>query len=251
MIDNELRTVTESGLQVVGRLLGNENSGKLIICSHGFGVLSDSHGMYNVICETFKDTHLTARFHYVSVDDFTNSTYVYEFSRQVEKIKTVYDKIVKKFDIKEIIIISHSQGCIVTSLYLKKYLPKVDKVILLSFPPSTDIVKKMLSFFGKRVGSKVNLGGLSEFTRSNGMKTFVPADFWKEAKIINSIELYQFVEKSYHTYFVRATNDTVVNPAEYKDLKLDQLKNYYELPGDHDYKKDKRVGLLTLLDKII
>ena len=251
MIEAGLRTITESGIQVDGKILGNENSGQLIICSHGFGVLSDSHGMYNQICETFKDSYLTARFHYVSVDELTNSTYVYEFSRQVQKLKTVYEKLVKKYNIKKVVIIAHSQGCTITSLFLKEFSPLVDKVIMLAYPPNTDISQKMFKFFGSRVGAKINLKGLSTFPRSNGMTTIVPAVFWTEADKTNPPELFKYVNSRYDTYFIRATGDTVVSSDKYYLLDPKNLKHYYELPNDHDFKEDKRLGLLNLLNNIL
>lgn len=251
MINLDLRTITESGLQVNGKILGNENSHKLIICSHGFGVLSDSHGMYNQICETFKDSYLTARFHYVSVDKLANSTYVYEYSRQVEKLKTVYDKLVEKYNISEVIIISHSQGCTITSLFLQKYKPKVDKVIFLAYPPNSDITKKMTRFFGSRDGAKIDIDGLSTFPRSDGSATIVPPAFWKDADKTNPPELFKQVNLDYETYFIRAMQDTVVSVDKYHLLDPSTLKHYYELPNVHGFSDDDRQGLLTLLSDLL
>lgn len=251
MIDTALRTITESGLQVIGRLLGSENSRKLIICSHGFGVLSDSHGMYNQICETFKDSYLTARFHYVSVDELTNSTYVYEYSRQVEKLKTIYDKLVEKYNISEVVIISHSQGCTITSLFLEKYKPKVDKVIFLAYPPNSDITNKMTRFFGNRDGAKIDMDGLSTFPRSDGSTTIVPPAFWQDADKANPPELFKVVNQEYDTYFVRAMRDEVVAVDKYHLLDPTSLKHYFELPNVHGFSDDDRLGLITLLHEIL
>jgi len=149
MIDTVLRTITDSGLQIVGRMIGNENSDQLLVFSHGFGVKSDSRGIFTMINESFKDHFLGVGFHYVSVDDFTGSTFVYPFSTQVEKLMTVIEKVQDKYGKKRITIIGHSQGCLIPSIMLKSHPMEIEKLILLSPSPSTDLVKKMTSYWGE------------------------------------------------------------------------------------------------------
>ena len=251
MIDIELRTISDSGLQVVGRILGNEMSDKLLVCSHGFGVKSDSGGIFNMVCESFKEQFLTVRIHYVSIDDFTDSTFVYEFSKQVEKLMTVIQKTQEKYGSKKITIIGHSQGCLIPSLMLQKYPMEIEKLILLAPSPTTDLVNKMTSYWGKRVGSEVNLKGKSVFARANGSTTYLPAAFWEEAKKTVPLDAFKFVESHYPTYFIRALDDTVVLKEDYEKLKELHPKNYYELKNGHDFKEDNRLALLTVLNEIL
>lgn len=133
----------------------------------------------------------------------------------------------------------------------EKYQPKVDKAIFLAYPPNSDITNKMTKFFGSRAGSKIDMNGLSTFPRSNGMTTIVPSTFWKEADQTNPPELFKLVNDSYDAYFVRAMQDTVVASDKYHLLDPHSFKHYYELPNDHDFKEDKRLGLLTLLNSIL
>ncbi|PIY17104.1 hypothetical protein CO112_02105 [Candidatus Dojkabacteria bacterium CG_4_9_14_3_um_filter_150_Dojkabacteria_WS6_41_13] len=251
MINIVLRTITNSGLQVVGYLLGNENSNRLLVCSHGFGVKSDSRGIFTMVKESFKDHFLGVGFHYVSVDDFTGSTFVYEFSTQVQKLLTVIEKVQGKYGKKRITIIGHSQGCLIPSLMLRDHPMEIEKLILLSPSPTTDLVRKMTSYWGNRVGSTVDLNGLSAFSRSDGAITYVPAAFWKEAKTTFPVELFKFVADNYPTYFVRPINDEVVPEKDYALLKALKPKHYFELKNGHDYKEDNRIGLLGLLNKIL
>lgn len=251
MIDLDLRTITESGLQVSGKILGNELSDTLLICSHGFGVKSDSWGMFNIICEALRDKCLTIRFHYVSIDDFTDSTYVYSYSKQVEKLETVIQKMQQKYGVKKVVIIGHSQGCLIPCIYLQTTNQKIEKLLLLSPSPSTNIAEKMKSHFGGREGSEFNLEGLSVAVRSNGSKTYIPKEFWIDAEKTNPIDLFTYAIENQNTYFIRAKNDTVVSEANNNLLKELNPKNYYELPNDHDYKEDNRVGLLSLITKIL
>lgn len=251
MLDEELRTITNSGVQVIGRLVGDETGDRLLICSHGFGVKSDSRGIFSTVNEAFKDHFLGVGFNYVSVDDFTGSTYVYEFSKQVEKLRTVIEKVQDKFGKKRITIIGHSQGCLIPSLMLEETPIELEKLIYLSPSPTADLVKKMTSYWGKRVGANIDIHGLSTFVRSDGAINYVPAAFWAEAKDISPLEVFKSVEEKYHPYFVRPMEDSVVTEQDYEALKAMKPKRFYELPGGHDFKEDNRIGLLGLLNKIL
>lgn len=251
MIEQELHTITRSGIQVNGKILGEENTGQLLICAHGFGVKSDSWGMYNIICEVFKYQFLTTRFHFTSFDDFTNDTYVFPYSTQVEKLSTVINKMEEKFKTSQTTIIAHSQGTIVTSMFLKKFMPKIKKVVFLAPPVQADLVEKMTGYFGERPGSEVNLDGTSIFTRSNGSRTYVPKEFWSEAKNVNPLEELKWVSKNYNTVFVRPMQDKVVKDAEYEKLSYANIGKIYELQNGHDFIEDNRAGLLQLLNKIL
>jgi hypothetical protein len=109
----------------------------------------------------------------------------------------------------------------------------------------------MTKFFGSRDGAKIDLNGLSTFPRSNGMTTIVPSEFWRDADNTNPPELFKWVNQNYDAYFVRAMQDTVVASDKYHLLDPKTLKHYHELPNDHDFKEDKRLGLLTLLNQIL
>jgi predicted esterase len=251
MINEKLLTVSENGLQVVGRISGNENSDEILIFSHGFGVKSDSRQMFTKICEHFQDKYLTVRFHYVSVDDFANTTYAHEYSKQVEKLKTVIDRISAKFPEKSITIIAHSQGCYMPPLLLKSYPYKIKKLILLAPPPTQNLIEKMKLNFSKRPGSTLNIDGNSILLRSNKSQTILPSQFWKEAALLDPISLYKDVNEKYETHFIIAKNDTAVIYDDYKNFNPLGLKNVYYLENDHEFKEDGMKGLIGLLEKIL
>lgn len=97
MIDDSLRLSTPNGQQIIGRITGNEQSDQILVFSHGFGVKSDSRGMFNLLVDTFKDKYLTVRFHYVIVDDITQETVASSYSEQTEKLLTVINKVQQKY----------------------------------------------------------------------------------------------------------------------------------------------------------
>jgi len=251
MIDETLITLTESGKQVVGKILGNPNSDKILICSHGFGVDSNSSGMFSLITEMYKDSYLTIKFHYVSKDDFTGDTYVHPFSIQKEKLRTVIEKVTKKYPGKTITLLSHSQGCFISSMYLKESNRKIDQVIMLAPPLTTDLVKKMTSYFLQKQGTKINIQGKSILKRSVGNNTYVPKEFWEEADNFKPLPLYKELNNTYKIHFIVATKDTVLDVNTFEQLRSFNPKYYYELPNDHNFNEDKWLGLLGVLKDIL
>lgn len=250
-IDKELLTISANGLQIVGHVLGNEDAPRVLICCHGFGVTSDSWGMYKHICEEFKDEYLTVRFNFVSVDEFAGITYVHEYSKQVEKLKTVVDKFKERYPDKRFTIIGHSQGTFIPPLFLKIYNYDIDKLILLAPPATPDITLKMKEYFQNRPNTMIDFNSVTTIQRSDGSKTVVPVDFWKEAGLVDPISLFRYVDSNHDTYFVWAKEDPVLSIAEYTTLKSIEPKKLFELSGDHDFKNDNWRGLIKLLKQII
>jgi pimeloyl-ACP methyl ester carboxylesterase len=251
MIDEKLLTVSDNGLQVVGRIVGNENAERVIIFSHGFGVKSDSRQMFTKVGESLKENFLLVRFHYVSVDDFANTTYAHEYSKQVEKLKTVIDRVIAKYPNKKVTIIAHSQGCYIPPLLLKKYNYEIEKLILLAPPPTQNIVDKFKAKFTNRPGSVLNMEGNSELLRSDESKTIIPSQFWTEAALLDPISLYKDVIEKVETHFVIAKNDTVLIYKDYKNFEPLHLKNIYYLENDHNFEEDGMKGVIQLISTIL
>lgn len=252
MLDQTMYTITDSGLQIVGKILGNESSDKILLFSHGFGVDSNSSGMFSLLSEMFKDKFLTVRFHYVSTDDFTGNTYVHPFSIQLEKFSSIVEKIKEKYPEKGIYVISHSQGCFISSMYQQSRREKrLEKFIFLSPPASTNLTKKMITYFSKKSNSKVDLGGISVLERSQGNKTYVPKSFWDEADKLDPLSLYRFMDKNFDCHFVIAENDTVLDRSEQDSLTAMKPKHFYRLPNDHNYKEDNMLGLMELMSRLL
>jgi hypothetical protein len=205
-----------------------------------------------MICDRYKYKYLTARFHYVSIDNFTDQTFVPEYSKQVEKLKTMIENITTKYpQIEEITIIGHSQGCFIPALYLKETGLTIKKLILLSPPATTDVARKMVEYFRRRKGTVIDMKGTSILKRSNGSETIVPKEFWLQAEKTNPLEAYKYVNSRYDVVFVRPMGDQVVTAKDYENLNSIGKIKLHELPGDHDYKEDNREGILGLLDQLL
>lgn len=251
IIEQQLLLTSKSGRQIVGKITGNIESNRIAVFVHGFGVMSDSRKTYTEISKSFEEKILSVRFHLVSVDTFNNEIYTPGFDEQTEILKTVLDSVIMKFSGKEIILIAHSQGCYVVGKLLKESDYDLNKVILLSPLIREDIGRKLVEKFSKREGSIVNISGLSRFVRTDGTITLIPSEFWIQAKKINSIELFKYLDSNYDTYFVWTKGDITTKSNEYVQLKKQTFMKYFEIEGDHDYRNNGNIDELIKFLKTV
>ncbi|MCC7304066.1 alpha/beta hydrolase [bacterium] len=249
MIDEQLRIATDSGKQVIGRVTGNEASDTVLIFSHGFGVKSDSRGMFNQIVTHFQTRDLTVRFHYVITDDITQDTFATNYSEQVEKLHTVIERVQKKYGKKKIVIISHSRGCGITCRYIveQKILPRLH--IMLAPPTTVENSTRTREKFKKREGAVLNRTGISIYPRSDGTKTFIPSNYWDEAESMNPLEVYAQATTLVPTTIIWGTLDTTVGQDKLPELEKLGVKRLVKLPNSHDFTEDNVVGVIKILDE--
>jgi len=249
MIDESLRIATNSGKQVLGRISGNEESDTVVIFSHGFGVKSDSRGMFNKICAAFHEKLLTVRFHFVTIDDFTQDTYVTSYTEQIEKLTTVVEKVMQRYPDKKVILIGHSQGCWITSAYVAQAKVLPVKHIMLAPSPTVDVATRMRVKFETREGSVLDEQGTSVLPRTDGSNTFVLPSFWIDAKKINPYDLIKAAAKIMPPVIVWGTNDALRTAENFEEINTLPRVTLYELPNGHDFSEDDAAGLIEVLKK--
>src|SRR5688500_4803226 len=117
-----------------------------IIFSHGFGVRADARGMFTEIaanfpeyqCEMFDYNHILKN----------GDIEVAPLNDQAKKLQDILNKQKDK-----VILIAHSQGCIVAGVV---DLENVKKVILLA-PPENVSMQRVINKLMKKPGAEVNL----------------------------------------------------------------------------------------------
>lgn len=251
LIDERLLLISPSHHQIVGRISGNLDSEKVVVLCHGFGVKSDSRGMYNHICNELGTDFLFVRFHFVKVDTLNNTSFTPTITSQVETLKTVVNSLISKHPDKKISLVGHSQGCYVVSKLLNENHYNVEEVVLLGPPTRENVGKVIVEKWKKKEGSEVDLTGISSLKRTDGSTTLVPKEFWEDASDLNSKKLFKFVDENFNAHFVWAKGDSIEKPQEYSNLLELKVKNLYELEGDHDFKTDGWVGLVKLLKNLL
>jgi len=247
MIDESLRIATNSGKQVLGRISGNEESDTVMIFSHGFGVKSDSRGMFNKICDAFQHRFLTVRFHFVTIDDFAQDTYVTSYSEQIEKLTTVVEKIMQRYPGKKVILIGHSQGCWITSAYVAQANVLPTKHIMLAPSPTVDVATRMRVKLETREGSVLDEQGTSIFPRTDGSKTIILSSFWEDAEKLNPLVYLISAAKRLPPVIVWGTLDTLRTAENFEKIKELPHSKLYELPNGHDFSEDDVEGLINVL----
>lgn len=249
MVDEQLRVATDSGLQVLGRVSGNETGDKILIFSHGFGVKSDSRGMFNKICAAVQDRFLTIRFHYVSIDDLTQDTYVTSYSSQIEKLMTVVERMNLRFPNKKIIFISHSQGCWISSAYIAKGPIMPVKHIMLAPSPTVNVAARMRMKLESREGAILNEQGPSVFPRTDGTKTIISPMFWKDAEKFNPLKLLRSATKKVPTVIIWGTKDALRTTEHYKEVRKLRVMRWYDLLNGHEFAEDNADGLVAVIQQ--
>lgn len=202
--------------------------------------------MFTELGDLLKEKYLVVRFDYTIVNDEENWTKVYQYSIQKEMLRTVYDFVIDKFSPKEVNIIAHSMGCLITGL---ARLGNIKKTILLAGPPSVPY-SRMKEYFSKRPETKIDENGTSIIKRSDGSLTYVDKDFWKEMQIVNPPHLYRELSKNSDVTFARAMKDQVITESEYSKITDIQMIKHVEIDGNHDFEGEARDELKGLVEKI-
>ncbi len=203
-----------------------------VLCSHGFGVGADSRGMFTQIAAAFPE-HTFVMFDYNQIDK-SGDMVVRPLDEQAKILQR------KRAEIKEdVILLCHSQGCMVAGL---ASLNNVSKVILLA-PPSKMDVAKMLRLFGFREGSVVNRNGVSRLARSDGSYTLVPKEYFDFIDTVNPLSVYQKIGEKFESVILKAHDDEILGETNFDGTGIPVLI----IDGDHNFSGKYRKGLLETL----
>ncbi|OGK29521.1 hypothetical protein A3B02_02240 [Candidatus Roizmanbacteria bacterium RIFCSPLOWO2_01_FULL_42_14] len=245
MIDRRPFTLQES--PVSGEIHGDPASKKVVVLSHGFGVFRDSRGMYTELAERLGQDRLVVLFDYVDVDEAGDTT-VRPLTEQSAMLNAVLRHVRETYNVKELSIVAHSQGCLVVGL---SNPDNVDKVVLNASPMAAPSQARMQETFGSREGTHIVSDGISTIKRSDGKLTYIPPEFWAETAGIHPIELYARLAERTNVYIVQAMQDHVLPNQDYSALRDIEGITYIELDGNHDFAGDAREGWLNLMVQLI
>lgn len=234
-------------ITIKGEYEGDEDTKKVIIFSHGFGVKRDSRGMFTDIGNQLKNQYLLIKFDYVDIDDENNSTTVFPFSIQVKILKKIISFVKDKFSPTEINIIAHSMGCLITGLLDPK---DIKKIILLA-PPADSSYIRMKEYFTRRKGTVINELGRSKIERSDGTWTYIDADFWPEVKSIDPKKLYINLARNSNVTIIRTTNDKLINKQIFSHIRNILGITYYEIETNHNFEEEGRNKLLRIIKSLL
>lgn len=220
--------------EVKGEFWINKDTNKVVVFSHGFGVTRDARGMFTELASLIKDEYNIVLFDYSEIGEDGNTT-TFPFSEQAKKLREVLKHTREKLNPKKVIIVAHSQGCIITGLVSPD---NVEKIILVAGPTSApgENIKK---YFQQRPGTEIDESGISKIERSDGTTTFIQSGYWKDAYEVNPEELFLELARKSKVFFVRAKQDQVLTNEDYSGIKDSDIV-FIEIDGNHDFEREDR-----------
>lgn len=213
-----------------------------VVLVHGFGVKRDSRGLFTDIEQQLGDSILSVRGDFSLVT--AKGTSALSLSVQAQRLNQIIAFIRTETDIKTIVYIGHSQGCLV----IAKAAPINSQVILLAPPITSPAAERFAVTPGwSRPGSKLNMDGDSLLKRSDDSITVVNSAYWQDFKAFDPVSLYSNLAKHNQVNIIFAGSDNVLGQQEpITDIPFETVKN-----ADHDFSGGVRTELVQkVLDKL-
>jgi hypothetical protein len=177
------------------------------------------------------------------IDESTGNIYL----NSLETQKEVLLKVIGENDNSEIILVCHSQGCVVASLLSTFNLAKV----FFLAPPTENDIEKSIERFKKKFGTIIDVEGESVLIRSDNSKTIVPKEYWETRKNLIYLEIYKnFSEKigKEKLEIIIAKDDEVVANENIESLK--KIGNVEIINGNHNFDGEREVLSEIIKSKI-
>ncbi len=222
-----------------------ETKKHIVIFSHGFGVEKDSHGLFTEIAEMLSSFGVeSVMFDYNEINRDTKEVTVKPFSEQTEILQSIIDNTRKENPNSVIDIIGHSQGSVMVA---KAELRGIRKVISMSPFFHTDI-HAVMERHKKFPTSQIDFNGVSRRVRSDGTVSIIPESYWKERFTTDVYELYNNLALNTDLTIIRAGEDEIMEGPD-----LLKIFNSYviSIHGSHDFKKDARKNLISVIKDVL
>ncbi len=217
----------------------------IAIFSHGFWVRYDSKWMFLEIKETLNKLWIDCvLFNYFDLDEESQEITVSSFTQQAALLQQQIDDITKKHPEGRIIIIGHSQWCVIP------WLCKLTNVywLLMLSPFFHTEMKDILNRYTKDPWNTINFTWVSKRKRSDWTTTIIPKSYWKERFDTDIVQLYNTMATQTRMCIIYALQDQVIT---FKDHH--RIKNAYMLniDGKHDFEKEHRKKLIENIKIIV
>jgi len=211
----------------------------IVVFSHGFGVKKDDRGFFTDIADSLKNVE-SVLFDYNDIDEEKNQLTVKPFSEQAKILKKTLDNTKASNPNAVVDIVCHSQGAIVVALAQPAGIRK----IILTAPPFSADIERMMSAFKSRPGTEINIQGISKLSRQDGSTTLVPPKYWAERENTHPMELYKQLAKLTELIIINANQDEILAKEDFSELENIEIIN---LDGNHGFKGEDRKKLLEVI----
>lgn len=234
-----------SNLDVSGEYVRCSSTDEVIVCLHGFGVKRDARGIFTDI------TAMLSNSASVVLCDLSRNTNggveVYPLTVQIEVAEAVIEYALETFNTRQVTVIAHSFGCIVTA-----YLPNIQmlKRAILLAPPISNPKEALLAHFTSRDGA-IDSSKPVVFSRRDGTTTTLQTAFWGALDGVDPLSGYKALAAATELSVVVAAEDELIDLKESEQMKTVGVKQYSELSSDHNFNGEGRVFLTEIIEEII
>ena len=217
----------------------------IVIFSHWFGVRKHSGWLFTDIADALQILSIeSVLFNYNEYNEETRELFALPFSAQAKILQEIINTTVREHPDKRIIIIWHSQGCIIPCLC---DLSSVHALVMLSPFFHTEI-KSVIERYTKDPANTFSLTNQSTRKRSDGSTTIIPPEYWRERFDTDITKLYNETATKKNMYIISPLQDEIMDFNEYKKLKNLFILN---LDGDHNFSQQRRQPVIGRIKYII
>lgn len=221
--------------------LNLEDKERVVIFSHGLGMRKDDGGLFTDIAEELAARNISSvLFDYNRINEDSKEVFVPPFSEQVPVLQQVINNARTEKPAAEIVIVAHSQGCIIPAL---ADISGVSQVIALAPFFHTDI-SEVLKRYKKDPKNTIDFSGVSKRHRSDGTTTLLPAEYWSERFKTDVVGLYNALALKTKLTLVYGQEDQIM---DFNDLRKIKNTHIINIDGDHDFSGQYREGLIKLI----
>lgn len=217
---------------------------KIVLFSHGMGVLQDNRGLFTYLSERIHQRYPSIKCHFFDYNDIdiaNKLVHVKPFSDQAKILQEHIDEIVQANTKAMLYIVCQSQGCLIPAIC---DVYRVHKVIGIS-PFFHTSKEEIISRYTKSRENVLNFEGITKRKRSDGTTTIIPANYWTERFNTNVEKLYNSLALETKLTLICALQDDIMDITNLSKIKNARIVN---TDGDHDFSNQYRelAGKLVL-----
>lgn len=220
---------------------------RYIVFVHGFGVRADSNGLFSDIALRFSDYQTEL----IDLYDISQQYWkIPDLGTQAEKLRETIETIFSENAKATIVLICHSQGCVVGSLLPEELVGKLHKIIFLA-PAIHKVNTKRFRHFFEKKSNVIIKDDYLKLKRKNGIILHITNSFADSLDEVSILDVYASLLKSKKLETIFALKDEHRKYADKEIIKLLKTGKFTEIEADHNFTGEGRKKLLKHLNALI
>jgi hypothetical protein len=216
---------------------------KIVIFSHGMGVRKDDGGLFLDIARALEGRGVrNILFDYNRIDEEKKEIFTPPFSEQAVMLQKVIDETKQENPGAEVVVIGHSQGCVIPALCNVSGVTRVIGIAPFFHTDMAEVLKRHQS----NPENVIDFTGISKRHRSDGTTTLLPPEYWSERFKTDVVALYNSLALKTGLTLIYGQTDEIMDFNNFRKLKYTRIIN---ADGDHNFSKQYRQGLIEIILK--